>query len=281
MAGGLRSGHEASWVNPASTRRFTYRVWRPASARALVVVVHGFGEHGGRYTAVADALAARGVCVAVPDLWGHGRSEGRRGDVVRFADYLDDLRALTEAVFLPLAGESTYVVYGHSFGGLVAIHWALAAPPGLRRLVAQSPFLDVGFPVPRWKRLAARWLRRCWPAARLPIALDVSKLSHDPSVVEAYRRDPLVHRVMSARAYATLTRAQGDALQRAGEVRMPVLLLCGAEDRIVSLAAAQRWYDQLTCEKQEVVFPGCYHELHFEAVREDVVRLVAEWAMSS
>lgn len=281
MADGLLSCHEASWVDPASDRRVAYRMWQPAAPRALVVIVHGFGEHGGRYAGVADALSAQGLCVAVPDLWGHGRSGGRRGDVVRFADYLEDLRMLTEAVLLPRSGQSHYVVYGHSFGGLVAIHWALMAPPGLRRLIVQSPLLEVGFRVPPWKLLAAHGLARCWPTARLPIQLDVTKLSHDPRVAEAYRNDPLVHNRMSARAYQALRQAQAEAVRLASTVRLPILLLCGAEDRIICVTAAQHWYGQLTCEKQQVMFPGCYHELHVEPVREEVVRLVTGWTVSS
>lgn len=275
------SSAEGSWVDPASNRRLSYRLWIPSSPRALLVIVHGFGEHGGRYQPVAEALAARQLCVAVPDLWGHGRSGGLRGDVRRFADYLDDLQRLTTTVFLPRAGCARYAVYGHSFGGLVAIHWGLAQPAALGRLIVQSPLLDVGFEVPRWKRMAARWLSRLWPQARLPIELDVSKLSHDPAVAAAYRGDPLVHNLMSARAYQALQHARDEAYSQAKALRRPVLLLCGAEDRIISVAAAQRWYDQLTCEKRQVVFPACYHELHFEPVRGDVIERVAAWALGS
>lgn len=272
---------EGSWVAPGSHHRVAYRLWSPAAPRALVVIVHGFGEHGGRYRPVAEALASRDLGVAVPDLWGHGRSGGRRGDVERFGAYVEDLHRLTDAVLLPSTGVSRYAVYGHSFGGVVAIHWGMIQPAALDRLIVQSPLLAVGFEVPRWKLSAARWLSRFWPQARLPIELDATKLSHDPAVAEAYRNDPLVHNLMSARAYQGLRRAQDDAFRQAGALHRPVLFLCGAEDQVISVAAAQRWYGQLTCEKDAVVFAGCYHELHFEPVREALMDRVAAWALRS
>jgi len=244
------------------------------------VVIHGFGEHGGRYEAFGRALAGQGICVAVPDLWGHGRSSGRRGDIISVARCVDDCRKLAEAVFMPLAGQHQYALFGHSFGGLAAIRWALEAPPALRRLIIQSPLIEVGFPLPWWKVFAARLLARSWPTCSFNMNLEVSALSHNPEVVNAYRTDPLVHNAMSARSYTAFLAARDDALQRAYALRTPVLLFCGAADRIISVSQAQRWFDRLTCEKRQVMFPGSYHELHHEAVSGEVLRLTGEWVLA-
>ena len=271
---------EGSWLEPASRRRLAYRLWRPATPRALLIIVHGFAEHGGRYAALAEALAARGFCVGVPDLWGHGRSGSMRGALGELADCVRDVEGMMHAVFLPQSGFERYAVFGHSFGGLLAIVWALCSPGAFRRLAVLSPLLDTAFPLPRWKTRLAWWLASWWPACRFHLNLDAAALSHDPAVVQAYRHDPLVHNAMSAGTYRSLTQWQRQVLARPADVRASALLLCGAEDRVVSVAAATRWFGGLTGEKRCVVFPGCFHELHHEPVRDEVVRLIAEWVQA-
>jgi len=271
---------EGSWVEPSSRRRLVYHCWHPPSARALLVILHGFGEHGQRYHALASALAEQGLWVAAPDLWGHGRSGGPRGDIEHVAGYVQQARRMTDEIFLPQSGLPQYTLLGHSFGGLLAILWALDHPRDLRRLVVQSPLLEVGFPLPRWKTLAASLLARCWPTWPFSLQFDLEALSHDPAIVEAYRADPLVHHVMSARTFRSMLRARDQALARTDALGVPVLLLCGTADRVISVQAAQAWFERLRCERRDVRFPGCYHELHHEPVRDEVVRLVRDWAVA-
>lgn len=258
----------------------SYRVWRAQHPSALVVIIHGFGEHGGRYAPLAVALAEQGLSVAAPDLWGHGRSGGRRGDLADVARCASQLVRLTAQVFQPQAGSSRVVVFGHSFGALVAITWALNEPTTLTRLIVQSPLLEVGFPLPYWKTAAARVLARWWPTYTFAIDLDATGLSHDPAVVRAYRDDPLVHNAMSARAYQAILRAKEDAFARAETLQIPVLLLCGTADRIISVEAARRWLALVRCEKRHIDFPDAYHELHHETVQSDVVQLIREWTLA-
>ena len=276
----MSSVEEGTWTEAHTDRQLFYRIWRPAGARGLLVIVHGFGEHGGRYRHVADALAGQGLAVALPDLWGHGRSGGARGDAPRFMSYVEDLHTLTEDVLLPQSGQTQFAAYGHSLGGLIVIHWALTRPPKLKRLITQSPFLEAGFPVPRWKTAGAQCLARLWPRAALPMDLDADALTRDPVVVSAYRQDPLVHNQISARTYRGILQAGRDALAAAQAIEVPTLVLYGEADRIVSLAAVRHWFEQLRCQKRIVSFPESYHELHHEAAREEVLRVVHEWAVA-
>lgn len=270
---------EGVWVEPASGRRYHYRWWQPPAVQALLVIVHGLGEHGGRYQALALPLAERGIMVAAPDLWGHGRSGGARGDLGEVADCVRHFQEMTARVLLPASGRTAYSLFGHSFGGLAALRWALDAPEGLHRLVLQSPLLEVGFPIPRWKRTSAAVLAGWWPAFPFSTRLEPEALSRDQAVVEAYRNDPLVHTSLSARTYRSMTRTRDDLMARAGMLRIPVLMLSGGADRIVSVDAAQRWLALVNCEKRSVRFPDCYHELHHEPVRDEVIRLTGEWIL--
>ena len=250
---------ESLWDGAPSKRQLGYRLWRPEHPRALLLLIHGFGEHGGRYHPVAQILAERGICVIAPDLPGHGRSAGARGDLGRIADCVRDLKALVERVAVPASGHSRYVLFGHSFGGLVAAWWALEHPTAVHRLILQSPLFRVGFTVPQWKMAGASVLAAIWPSATFALGLDAAALSHDPAVVQAYLSDPLVHHRMSARTYCNFVQTRDVVLRRAAELRVPVLLLYGTGDRIVSIEAAQRWFEHVTCEKRQVVFPDSYH----------------------
>ena len=271
---------ESAWDGAPSQTRLGYRLWHPEHPRALLILIHGFGEHGGRYHLVAQILAERGICVIAPDLPGHGRSAGARGDFGRVADCVRDLKALVERVAVPAAGQSRSVLFGHSFGGLVAAWWALEHHAQVLRLILQSPLFEVGFPVPRWKTVAAALLAATWPSAGLSLGLDAAALSHDPAIVKAYLSDPLVHHRMSARTYHAFVQTRNAVMARAGELHVPVLLLYGTEDRIISIEAAQRWFEHVTCEKRQVVFPNSYHELHHEAVRDELLRAVEAWILN-
>ena len=271
---------EGSWVEPSTNRTFSYRYWTAQDPRALLVVIHGFGEHSGRYQPFAEALASHHISVAIPDLWGHGRSEGRRGDIEHVDQYANHVLSMTREVFLPASGQQTYALFGHSFGGLVAILYALRTPPYLQCLVLQSPFLAVGFPIPSWKTLSASILATCWPTYSFSMNLDAGALSHDPTIVQAYRADPLVHNVMSARTYCAFLQARARVMSQAPTCSIPLLMLCGDADRIISVHAARCWFDQVTSKKQCVIFPGCYHELHHEAIRNEVVRLIARFILN-
>ncbi len=270
------ASEQGAWVEPTTRRTLRYRLWHPQSPRALLVVIHGFGEHSGRYEAFAQPLVEQGVVVAAADLWGHGRSSGARGDLGDLPRCIDNLITLTQQVFLPASGQTTYTLFGHSMGGLLAAYWALHRPAELHHAILQSPLLEVGFPIPAWKTLAAIVLARAWPSCRIQVQLDVSILSHDPAVVEAYRVDPLVHHIMSARTHRSLLHTRDEVRDHAEAIRTPLWVLCGAEERVISVSHVQQWYARLTCEKHLYIFPDCYHELHHEPIRNEVFRLITD-----
>ncbi|MBI3088075.1 MAG: lysophospholipase [Candidatus Omnitrophica bacterium] len=268
--------HEDLLRLPADGRGLFYRLWEPAACQALLVVVHGFGEHSGRYDSLGCLLAEQGMAVACPDLFGHGRSEGRRGDVAAVSRYLDDLNALATHLAARLRQERL-AVFGHSFGGLAALHWALQASPTLGCVVLQSPLLQVGFPVARWKTGLAGLLERVAPMLAVPTGLDPQRLSHNPQIVQRYQADPLVQHRITLRGYRRLQAAMAQGREQAARLAHPTLMLLGGDDRIVSTAACRTVFAQLTCEKRLVEFPGCYHELHHEAVGPQVVELITQW----
>ena len=171
--------------------RLFWRSWLPLSPRALVLIVHGVAEHGGRYDETARALAARGYgCYAV-DYRGHGLSGGARVHVDDFSAYLADVDAGLSVV-RERHGDAAAFLLGHSQGGLIVLLHALRHPQGRAGVVAISPLLGLHPDVAPAgvRRVATRLLLRMAPRLRVPSGVDPAGISRDPAVVEAYRRDP-------------------------------------------------------------------------------------------
>lgn len=273
----------AAHLVAADGTRLYAQSWLPAaSARAALVVIHGYGEHGGRYAPLAARLAPLGFAVHVADLRGHGQSPGRRGHVDRFEQYLQDVRALLRVAATGTAG-TPLIVLGHSLGGLIA---ALLAEEGWgddldqvpSALVLSSPFLRLAAPPSGLKLAAARLLSRIAPSCDVGNTLDAADLSHDPAVLESYREDPLVHHVATARWAVETLAAQRRALDGAPRLTLPLLVVHGTADAIAEPAATRALFAAAgSADKTCLSYEGAYHELFNEVERDEVIADLAAW----
>lgn len=246
----------------APPRLFTR--WRPAGCeRAAALVVHGYGEHSGRYEHVFAALNDVGCSCLGLDYRGFGRAEGRRAYVRSFADYLDDvawgLSAMREHTQLPP------ILLGHSQGGLIAAMYAIKGRSPLRGLVLSSPALRFTVAAPLWKRALAHALSSVWPTFTLPTELDARDLSHDEDKLRQLREDELAVRVATARWYTESLRAQKQVLASAEALRTPTLIQVAGDDRVVDAAMTRAFYERLGADdKTWIDYPGAYHEVYQE-----------------
>jgi alpha-beta hydrolase superfamily lysophospholipase len=248
-------------------------------AWGAALIVHGYAEHMGRYDEVIEALTGRGVAVGAFDLRGHGHSGGPRGHVDRFADFLRDvddvLGALGKHEAWRRAGPP--VLLGHSLGGLIAFHVALADPGHVRALVLSSPYFGLALRVPAVKRLAAQALSRVRPAFSLPSGLRGADVTTDPERARAYDDDPLVFPNATARFFTESMAAQARALELAPSLRLPLLVLQAADDRVASAVASRALYERVGSLRKEFrSCEGCYHEIFNERGRERWVREAAD-----
>lgn len=253
------------------------RSWLPADPRHLLLVIHGFAEHSGRYEHFGAWFAARGCAVTAYDHQGHGHSEGARGHVRRFDDYLDDLDAMLVAVRSEHPGLRPQLV-GHSMGGLILAAYLCERAPDIEAAVTSGAALAVSANFSRGRMLAARVLRRLVPRVRVSAGLDPEGLSTDSEVVRAYLEDPLVFRRMTTSLAAELIGAIARTVGSAGRVRVPLLMLHGEEDPICPSAGTRRFFEGLAVEPRRLqIYPGLRHEIFNEPEHVRVFEDVLTW----
>lgn len=254
--------------------------FRPGAgeARATVAVVHGYGEHGGRYRQLGGELAERGFGTVVYDLRGHGRSTGRRGHVTRFREYLDDTALFLDRARGDAAGRPLFLL-GHSMGGLIAASFVEQRRPNdLAGVVLSAPFLRLAEPVPRYKLALAHIASLVAPAMDVGNTLDAAGLSHDDEVVAAYRTDPLNHHAATARWATEVLAAQKSARVHAGRISQRLLVMAGADDPVADTDAARELFAAAgSRDKKLLVYPGLLHEIFNEAERDAPVADLVAW----
>jgi lysophospholipase len=243
--------------------------WRPApEPRAVVAVIHGFGEHSGRYEHVFAALGARGYSCLAVDLRGFGRSEGRRAYIDDFDDYLDDTGEAL-ALARDRGGELPLFLLGHSMGGLICTRFAQER--GREADLA-------GLAIPAWKQVLGKVASRLAPRLSLPTEINPEALSHDPAVHDAVLADPLMNHTASARWFTESLAAQEKALDPARAVPCPLLLLAAGDDAIVEPEAERLFLERTTTEDAEGrVYDRLFHEIFNEVEQDEVLRDLLDW----
>jgi alpha-beta hydrolase superfamily lysophospholipase len=270
--------HHEGYFQGVRDAQIYYQAWLPhRDPVAALLIVHGLAEHGGRYAHVASHMASLGYAIYAPDLIGHGRSEGARAYVSRFAEFTDMVARMVERVLTEQPGKPIYLL-GHSLGATIGACCFLDHPSGLAGGVLSGVSVRMPDNVTPLTILLARGLSALAP--RMPIqGIEAQHLSRDPAVVQAYVNDPLVYTGrICARTGIELLKAQRRILTEAFRVKLPVLMVHGSDDLLCPLAGARPFYRAIASEDKKLqVYEGLYHEVYNEPERELVLNDVAAW----
>lgn len=259
---GLRSrdGTELAWHYwPTRQRRL-----------ASVLLVHGVGEHLQRYPHVARALNQAGFDVGGIDLRGHGLSAGKRGHILSWQDYVEDVQAAAAHLEGPL-----YLV-AHSMGALVALDF-LRTDQRVQAVVLSGPLLGVAVEAPWWKTRMAGLLSRIAPGLRLANEIDPDEVCANLDVIERYQADPLNFNQVTPRWYTEMRQALERVRAHATSYRLPLQVHAGALDKIVSIEAIQHFVDQWGARHELHLWPEGRHEVFNEVFAEQVLESVTTW----
>jgi len=264
------------FINSADGTRLAYRAWPVSGASITFAVIHGLGEHSGRYERFARGMAEFQMATYAIDLRGHGKSAGQRGHIDAWSQWTDDAAALIKQVEAQASGE--VVPLGHSFGGVAMLSTMLAGKaPNAKRFIVSSPALKLKVKVPAWKASLAGILSSVAPKLAMNNDVDAGTVSRIPEIVDAYRTDPLVHGKISTRLYAEWLRAATDVLDRAKAIKVPFLILAGTDDRLIDPAGSRELHQRAPVMSELRMLDGRYHEPFNDRGSDEVFTVIADW----
>jgi alpha-beta hydrolase superfamily lysophospholipase len=245
------------------------------NVKAGVILVHGLGEHIGRYDQLIKKLATEGIVFTAVDLPGHGKSDGRRG-VIRNYSLVHEMINTLSGEFQKTFPEIPLFLYGHSLGGGIVLEYILSEQPSLRGAVVTSPWLRLSFEPDRSKLLLVTIMKSILPTLTQPSGLVVDHISHDKSVVEKYKSDPLNNDRISVSLFHSAVTAARYSLENASSLKIPILLMHGSDDQITS-PQGSREFASKTGMAELRIWEGGYHELHNEAFNNEVYTVIIKW----
>jgi alpha-beta hydrolase superfamily lysophospholipase len=256
-------------------RSIYFQSWSPdGNPKAQLLLVHGAGEHSGRYQSFAQFFTERGYAVTALDHQGHGKSEGRPGYVNAFEDYLHDLALLHQQ----LEPRLPIFLVGHSMGGLIAANYLAQQKRDFIGAILSGPAIMTDLTPGKIQMLFLRLLAVLAPKLGMT-KLDAAGVSRDPEVVRQYVEDPLVfHGKMSARMVRELFNGMEQIQQGASRIALPLLILHGGADVLTSPQGSRFLHQHVSsADKTLTVYPGLYHEIFNEPERAEVLLDVLNW----
>jgi alpha-beta hydrolase superfamily lysophospholipase len=263
-------------LKSADGTTLAYRAWPIQGATITFAVVHGLGEHSGRYERFARGMARHGMATYALDLRGHGESEGQRGHVDSWSEWVDDAAVFVSRVENEAQGE--VIPLGHSFGGAIMLTTVRTGRLShAKRFVLSSPALKLKAHVPVWKDFLAGAASQFVPRLALDNEVDPASVSRIPEVVDAYRTDPLVHSRISSRTYAEWMKAAAANLEFAADITIPFLIIAGTADRLIDPKGSEELHQKTPDHSELHVLEGRYHEPFNDRDSDEVFDLIADW----
>jgi alpha-beta hydrolase superfamily lysophospholipase len=254
-----------------------YSYWSAeGKPQAVLIIVHGLGEHSGRYQYLVDALVPEQISVYAFDLRGHGRSGGKRGVLRDWREFRQDLDTLLALVRGKEPGVPVFLM-GHSLGGLIALDYVLEYSPEVKGVITSSPAL-VPTAVSKGKVLLAKILSRLLPDLQIKTGLDSSGISSQPEEVKRYQEDLQVHDWGTPRLGTEILAAQARTLASAERISVPLLIVHGEADSLTPVESSQDLFQRVaTSQKKIITYPGSYHEIHNDFARAQEFEDLIAW----
>ncbi len=250
--------------------------WAPEAPKAVICLVHGLGEHCGRYAHMGKAYAAAGYALLGFDLRGHGKSGGPRGHTPSFEAFMQDIDRLLEEARIRYP-ELPRFIYGHSLGGILTLNYALRRKPDVNGVVTSAAGLRTALEQQKGKVFLARVLGSILPAGAIASGLDPNTISRTPEVVQRYVSDPLVHDKLSFGMGKSVMGAIPWAFEHAAEFPAPLLVMHGTADQLGFASGSQEFASKFKGDCTFKAWEGLSHELHNEPEQEDVFKYVIAW----
>ncbi|OGW87101.1 MAG: hypothetical protein A3C35_07015 [Omnitrophica bacterium RIFCSPHIGHO2_02_FULL_46_11] len=271
---------ETGYFSSFDGTKLFYRTFEHAAASRALIIVHGFGEHSGRYLELIEAVRSLPLSIFLFDLRGHGQSEGERVYADSFRYFVDDAEKFRQFLEARYPRIHSFILMGQSFGGLIASALVLKNSSSWVALILLSPF----FSLPKANRFL-HWFSLCLnmmiPKIVWNNPIQPAFLTHDSAELEHYQQDSLIQRRITTRLTSEMFKAGKSVFEKAGEVALPVLILASGDDHIVSLEKTKGFFERISSiDKKMQIFDGFYHELLHEKDRQKPIGILRDYLSS-
>ncbi len=253
----------------ADDAKLLIRHWPVSQPKAVMSLVHGLGEHSGRYESLVPSLNAEGIAVVGIDLRGHGQSDGKRGVSTDYALLHGDVKTLLDET-KKLYAQTPHILYGHSLGGGLVMDYVLSTPTDMKAMIASAPFIGLPKPPPAIIGFIAEIIRKLAPQATMKQSLTGDKISSIPEEQARYESDSLNHGQISFGLAVDAVNAGKRIADKANDWSYPLLLMHAKGDQLTSFAHSETF----AAKAHNVTFrayENCEHEMHHDILRDDVV----------
>lgn len=262
----------------ASNLRFFYQHWLPKNPRALVVLVHGLGDHIGRYQTFISSLAQKNFACALYDQRGHGRSDGYRCHVATFNDWLDDLSNFVSFSKSQIALDTPLFIVGISLGALIGINFVVRNDTHVSGMVAVSAAISPTINIPKWKRKVATHLSNIYPRFTIDNGIKFMELTNSKSEIKSLTLDPYFRRKITVGAGVEIENTLRFVSETAKHIHIPILFLAGENDRVCDPYATRQFSEQVTSlDKRFNLYRNMQHDLLHDSGSHVVVSDIETW----
>ena len=246
------------------------------SEKGVIIITHGMGEHSMRYLEMVDFYTNEGYTVISFDIRGHGLSEGKRGHTPGFEFLMDDIERVYTQVKKDYPSLPIFL-FGHSMGGNLVLNFLLRKPNSICGAIVTGAYLKLGFDPPKWKIILAKLSSSIWPTLSQPTELELDALSRNKEVIRKYENDELVHDRITSAFFINVHFAGQYVIDHANEIKTPLLVMHGMEDRLTSPKGSQEFASNAGENVHLKMWDGLYHELHNEPEKQEIFNYEMGW----
>lgn len=251
------------------------REWEQEESKANIVIIHGVGEHSGRYKHVGEYFFGQGFNVYTGDLVGHGLSDGERVFVKSAEDYFENVNFFLSRI----KNDKPIYLLGHSMGGFIVLYYALkASNPKISGIILSSPYVKLKLKVPAWKLAFGKIIAKWMPKTRLQNGIKADMVCRDPNVCKTYGVDNLNCRTVTAGWFVALENGRHEMMQQANKIQCPCLMLQSGNDVIVDGAATREFFESIgSLDKEFVMYNDFNHEMLNDPEKEKPLSKINQW----
>ena len=249
------------------------------TSNKVILIIHGLGEHSGRYINLIQDFNDKNISVFTIDIRGHGKSEGKRGHSPFYKQLMSDIRYFIKHVTNKILNQK-YYLYGHSMGGNLVINYSFQKDEKINGIIATSPCIKPAINPPRIKLFMAKLFQKLIPSLTLNNGLDINGISRNVQVVEDYVNDPLNHDQISIQLGLDIINSGNYALENSQDITVPMLIFHGEKDRLTSYNSSKELAENSGSNIKFIGFKDAYHEIHNEPEKEELLKNIFNWINS-